>query len=89
MQQSFLFKEARQQQQGSNLDRLVFKWLTAHHHVANLRVEVMRPLEANVLVAYPICCRMKPAPFKAILDSLEFWIPSLGFRIPGTGLQSL
>ena len=41
-------------------------------------------------------CHSKPvtftcisAPCKGIQDSLEFWIPHGGFRIPGTGFQSL
>ena len=29
------------------------------------------------------------APRKGIQDSLGFWIPGCGFRIPGTGVQSL
>ena len=66
MQRRFLFKEARQQQQGSNLDRSDVNGLTAHHHVSTLRVEVMRPLEANLPVAYPMFFTMKPAPCKGI-----------------------
>ena len=27
-------------------------------------------------------------PYKGIQDSLGFWIPRGGFRIPGTGFQS-
>ena len=29
------------------------------------------------------------APSKEMQDSLGFWIPDRGFRIPGTGLQTL
>ena len=29
------------------------------------------------------------APYKGIQDSIGFWIPRRGFRIPGTGFQAL
>ena len=34
------------------------------------------------------CLAIRPM-YKGIQDSLGFWIPRRGFRIPGTGLQSL
>ena len=42
-------------------------------------------LRHTALVTFAICRPM----YKGIQDSLGFWIPRRGFRIPGTGFQSL
>ena len=54
------------------------------------------PAQVNDLLARAIFCPILMIPFftpcvgcMQIQDSLWFWIPRLGFRIPGTGSQSL
>ena len=50
---------------------------------------MLRVLQMSRDATYSYTFDATLTPCKGIQDSLGFWIPHRGFRIPGTGLQSL